>query len=160
MAALRWAREPRPGLGGPASAVLRDLADRASESGVCWPSLATIAASTGYCERTVRYALRRLERAGLIAVKLTGRSSRYTLAVDNLTGSSCRSEGQQLPVRGAALAPKASRSRRLSAHAREPEPRPAAAAYQPARDSPPEVLVDDVMLELARGWIVEQAAPP
>jgi hypothetical protein len=146
MNALRWARMARPGLGGPASAVLRDLADRASESGVCWPAVATIAAETGYCERTVQYALRRLEAEQLVEVKFTGRGSRYTLAVP------CTSEVQQLHLRGAAAAPKASRSRRLSARAREE--RPQAAAYAPAlAHAPSDVSVDAAMLELARGWL-------
>jgi hypothetical protein len=140
MSALKWARAPRPGLGGPASAVLRDLADRANESGVCWPSLATIAADTGYCERTVRYALRRLEQHGLLTVKQTGRGSRYTFPAAALTGKSCRSEGQELPLRGARDAPKASRSEKKPLRAR-------------ARTAPDEITVDEEMLHLARDWL-------
>lgn len=150
MNALRWAREPRPGLGGPAAAVLRDLADRASESGVCWPSVQTIASSTGYCMRTVQYALRRLETDHLIATKQTGRGSRYTLNLPPEGCKSCTSEVQELQVRGARAAPKASRS--------ESEARPAAGAYAPAPPPAAPETVDEVCLELARGWLQEH--PP
>ena len=154
MAALKWAREPRPDLGGPASAVLRDLADRANDTGVCWPSLATIAADTGYCERTVRYALRRLEQHGLLAVKQTGRGSRYTFPAAALTGKSCRSEGQELPVRGAALAPKASRSQIKPLRRPPLTARAAAAAYNGRGDvGLQSVTVDADMLELAKRWL-------
>src|SRR5262245_9211631 len=82
MNALRWAREPRPGLGITATAVLRDLADRANDTGVCWPSLRTIIADTGACERSVRNALRRLEEEELLRVHhIAGRSSRYVLSI-------------------------------------------------------------------------------
>jgi hypothetical protein len=46
--------------------VLLYLAERADEDGQCWPSVETIAEVTGWRERAVRYALDRLEQAGLI----------------------------------------------------------------------------------------------
>jgi DNA-binding transcriptional ArsR family regulator len=81
MAALKWARDQR-GLGGPAAAVLRDLADRANSEAMCWPSVAKIAEATGYSRRTVQRALRRLEADKLIATRRTGSGSRYLLALE------------------------------------------------------------------------------
>src|SRR5262252_9431742 len=88
MAALKWAREPRPALGGAATSVLRDLADRADDSGVCWPKVRTIVEDTGLDRRTVQRALRRLEEHGLLVVKFTGRGSRYTLPVPSAHAAS------------------------------------------------------------------------
>jgi pyocin large subunit-like protein len=135
MEALKWARESRA-IGGPASAVLRDLADRASSAGVCWPSVATIATSTGYCERTVQNALRRLEREKLISSKRTGRGSRYTLAIADLRCISCTSEVQEMPIRGAGDAPKAKRSQKKPITLPPlATARAAAAAYKPFVDA-------------------------
>src|SRR5262245_27918433 len=113
--ALRWAREPRPGLGGSATAVLRDLADRANDTGVCWPSVSTIGADTSLSRRTVQRALRRLEAENLLRVhQITGRSSRIVLAVavqaDDEPASERRRGGVTVTQGGASVTPKASRS--------------------------------------------------
>jgi DNA-binding transcriptional ArsR family regulator len=108
MAALKWAREPRPQLGGPAAAVLRDLADRANDKAACWPSVATIAKATGYSKRTVQYALRRLEAENLIRTRYTGRGNLYLLAVPGV--QELHPPVQELHPRGARPAPKALRS--------------------------------------------------
>lgn len=51
---------------GPARAVLMALADRANDSGKCWPSHATIARDSGVCVSTVKTALRNLRAAGFV----------------------------------------------------------------------------------------------
>lgn len=50
-------------------AVLLAIADFHSPKRGCWPTLRTLCKTTGYCERAVRYALRRLEAAALIATE-------------------------------------------------------------------------------------------
>jgi len=122
MAALKWARQPRPTLGGPASAVLRDLADRANDKAACWPSVATIAKSTGYSRRTVQYALRKLETEKLLATRRTGRGNLYLLAVPGV--QELHPPAQELRIRGARAAPKALRSP-LNQSAQTPKPKTA-----------------------------------
>ena len=161
--ALRWARSVQPvRLGGPAKAVLRDLADRANRSAVCWPSVATIAASTDLSERTVQRALRLLEAEGLIVTTMTGRSSRYVLQIPVTSeGHEMPPGGQEVPFRGDTESPKASRSfkaKQTRARAREEEQEPGrviqnAGAYQPFKDEPPAASGPDAeMLALARAW--------
>jgi DNA-binding transcriptional MocR family regulator len=156
MAALKWVRDVEPGLSGVATAVLRDLADRANESGVCWPSIRTIVADTKFCERAVRNALRQLEQQHLLSVhQIAGRSSRYVL---NVTVQP-RHEMPDTPAPDAAPpargAPKASISQREeNRRARAPEePRPNADAYRKANPDLPDVVVDPDVLELARQWL-------
>lgn len=55
-----------PGLTTAQLIVLLRLADRANDSGECWPSVRTLAADTRQSERTVRAALAELERMGHI----------------------------------------------------------------------------------------------
>lgn len=65
--------------------VLVDLAEHADADGVgTYPSLDHIEAATGYDERTIQRALRRLERAGLIARDGTTRAGtvRWKLALE------------------------------------------------------------------------------
>ena len=58
--------------------VFVSLADQANDDGWCWPRVEKIAERTGYSERTVQYALRKLERLGLIQVVYRkGRASYY-----------------------------------------------------------------------------------
>lgn len=59
-------RENIPEVRGPSRAVLMALADRANDSGKCWPSLATIAKDAGVCLSTVKTALRKLRSGGFI----------------------------------------------------------------------------------------------
>jgi hypothetical protein len=65
--------------------VLLSLARHADDAGVCWPSVARLARMTGLSARRVQYALRDLEKRGMIRV--TGRSgprsgNRYLLTLD------------------------------------------------------------------------------
>jgi len=68
-------------------AVLFDLADRANDSGECYPSVARIANDTELSERAVRDALRALESAGLIRSSArSGTSTIYTLTLRTPAG--------------------------------------------------------------------------
>lgn len=49
-----------------AKSVYMYLRDRADASGICWPSISTIAADLKLSRRTVQRALNDLERAGLV----------------------------------------------------------------------------------------------
>src|ERR1022692_2851826 len=49
--------------------VLLALADHANDTGICWPSITTIAKKTSLAERSVRYSLRRLEKAGHLSTQ-------------------------------------------------------------------------------------------
>lgn len=49
-----------------AKSVYMYLRDRADASGICWPSINTIAADLKLSRRTVQRALNDLERAGLV----------------------------------------------------------------------------------------------
>jgi DNA-binding transcriptional regulator YhcF (GntR family) len=63
--------------------ILAELAELAGQTpdGVAWPSVPTIARSTGLAESTVRAGLRRLEGLQLIAtLPRWGASSRYQVA--------------------------------------------------------------------------------
>jgi hypothetical protein len=50
-------------------AVLLAIADYHSPKRGCWPTIRKLCEATGYCERAVRYALRRLEASALIATE-------------------------------------------------------------------------------------------
>jgi hypothetical protein len=77
---------------GPQRAVLLVLADRADDSGQCWPSHSTLARESGLAQSTVKIALQQLREAGLIRWEqrrddsgdLT--SNRYFLAVGGRPG--------------------------------------------------------------------------
>lgn len=61
---------------------LVSLADEANNEGVCWPSLRRLVERTGYSERRVIYAMRSLERDGLVEVlPRRGRTGRQTSSV-------------------------------------------------------------------------------
>lgn len=65
-------------------AVLISLADNASDEGVCWPSINTIAKRTCLSERAVRGAVRWLESAGLLRTDhRKGRASCYIITPEN-----------------------------------------------------------------------------
>lgn len=51
---------------GPQRALLMALADRANDSGECWPSIATLAKESGFSRSTVRASLNTLKDAGFI----------------------------------------------------------------------------------------------
>jgi len=156
MAALKWVRDVEPGLGGVATAVLRDLADRSNESGVCWPSVATICNDTKFSRRTVQVALRQLEANGLLITKqIHGRSSRYVLAIRAVTpAQEMRRGGAGDAHPPAGDAPKASISQREAfARARETENRPNADAYRKAENVLPDVVVDQDTLDMVKRWL-------
>jgi DNA-binding transcriptional MocR family regulator len=78
---------------GPQRAVLLVLADRADDSGQCWPSHSTLARESGLARSTVKKVLLQLREAGLIRWEqrrddsgdLT--SNRYFLAVGGRPGA-------------------------------------------------------------------------
>jgi DNA-binding MarR family transcriptional regulator len=77
-AAIRWARSIR-GLSLGEKLVLIMLADHASETGTCFPSLQLLADDTGLAKPTVSVITRSLADQGLISIRRTGRSSEYSL---------------------------------------------------------------------------------
>lgn len=74
--------------------VLARLVYHARDSGVCWPSVMTLARDLGLARRTVQIALKRLEGLGYVAVELapqraTGRQFRLSLG-----GAAASPEGE------------------------------------------------------------------
>lgn len=68
--------------------VLIVLAQHADTGGLCWPGIARIAELSCLSERATRYAIRKLEDLGLLAVQYRlGRSTHYTLALKPLRAS-------------------------------------------------------------------------
>jgi len=67
-----------PGLTNPTdAAVLVAIAEYTSdETRLAWPSIASLMRRTRYCERVVRYALRRLEKQRLISTTIGGQDDR------------------------------------------------------------------------------------
>lgn len=80
-------------------AVLNAFANYADAKGVCWPSQTTLAMAAGVCERSVRNAVSSLVKKGWLRVTHTQTSNRYALTLP--AGSSCLSEGNQVPVQAA-----------------------------------------------------------
>lgn len=106
-------------------AVLVSLADNASDEGVCWPSVPTIAMRTCLSVRTVQMALKRLEGRGLVERELQQRAN-----------GSASSSVYRLRVEAILQASKAAQEAR--AHARPPRSScttPPAAAAPPPRSS-------------------------
>jgi hypothetical protein len=84
------------------------LADWSNDNGLSWPNLASLGKKTRQSERNVRYTLRQLETAEILAVAPVESGRRhYQINLENLQGAKiaggnhCRSGGQNLPVRGA-----------------------------------------------------------
>lgn len=64
--------------------VLVALAERANDEALAWPSVQTISGMTGACERSVRYALKQLQKSGLIiCLKGNSRSKTYRLSFNS-----------------------------------------------------------------------------
>ncbi len=107
-------------LKGPPRALLMVLADRANDSGECWPSITTLAKECGFCRSTVKSSLRALKDAKLIDWKqrrdtsgdLT--SNVYSLTLGGRAGAdppragAGRQVGQELTKGRAGAGPKAS----------------------------------------------------
>ena len=76
-----WALRVTP----PQKLVILALAERADDSGACWPSLAHLTEMTGLVRSTVAVALTGLEEARLISRARggAGRSTRYRLLKDS-----------------------------------------------------------------------------
>lgn len=94
--------------------VLVAMADYAQDDGThCYPSVETLARKTNLCERSVRYALRRLELAKLLVAQgvSNGRTpTKYRIALENsvqgiLGGTSCPVGGQSKTPNPAPVAP-------------------------------------------------------
>jgi DNA-binding transcriptional regulator PaaX len=67
---------------GPARLVLVALADRMNGAGLCWCSVTDLAERTGFCEWTVRRALKTLEATGELAIEhRLGRTHRYRITL-------------------------------------------------------------------------------
>lgn len=65
--------------------VLLALADSANDEGVCWPSVATVAAKAGASRRRTEEVLAELETEGLLSKRARFNDSNvYTLLLDNL----------------------------------------------------------------------------
>lgn len=85
--AYQWARQQRTG-DPQCNLVLRALADFADRDGSCWPSVDTLVHETDLSKSTVRRAIQRLEKLGLIErqARLRGNgsqtSNRYRLKLD------------------------------------------------------------------------------
>jgi len=75
--ATRWAKA-QPRLRGSRKAVLTELADRANDDGICFPSLKRLADDLGYGVRTMASAVQELLRRRYI-VKVEDRAERETL---------------------------------------------------------------------------------
>jgi len=89
-------------------AVLISLADNANDQGYCWPSIATICERTCLSERTVRNALRDLERIGLLETAIGAmKSNRYII---HARAYVARLEAARLAEEAAAAAAKAAES--------------------------------------------------
>jgi len=115
VAALRWARRVPPSAGAAGAAVLRLLADRANENGVCWPGVARIARETNLSVSTVRRALRRLEALELVETTYTGRSSTYRVCFEGPRNLSLEDlERSQWPVRAVTVTAQSGRGDRRS----------------------------------------------
>lgn len=71
-------------LPGPEKGLYLALAIRANDKGVCWPSLKTLAADTGYSISTIRTNIQKLIDRGLLYKKQGGgrRSATYVVAPD------------------------------------------------------------------------------
>ena len=84
--ASNWAAELR-GIPPMAKLVLLRLADRADESGICYPSQRRLAAECGITERTVRNAITDLICRGLVIIHRPstpqGDTTRYRLTFAN-----------------------------------------------------------------------------
>lgn len=118
--ATNWAAELR-GIPPMAKLVLLRLADRADESGICYPSQRRLAAECCITERTVRNAITNLNSLGLVIIHTPstpqGDTTRYRLTFANTPeprsggephsgggptaqrgGTTFRGEGNHVPV--------------------------------------------------------------
>ena len=86
--------------------VLLALADHANESGLCWPSLPSLAKKARLSQRHVRRILRELERDALVATEIgTGPfgASHYRVICyreDNMTPLTSETRGEDICDRG------------------------------------------------------------
>lgn len=102
--------------------IMLALADHSDDAGRCYPSNARLCERTGLSERAVRTNIRALEAAGYLTVLVgvgQGGANVYHVHPEggqqmppaaNAPGSKCRIGGQQVPLGGAANAPKPSRT--------------------------------------------------
>jgi hypothetical protein len=118
-------------LKGPPRALLMALADRANDSGECWPSITTLAKECGFCRSTVKSSLRALKDAKLIDWKqrrdtsgdLT--SNVYSLTLGGRAGAdppragAGRQVGQELTKGRAGAGHKASKEASIKSYTRK-----------------------------------------
>lgn len=80
-------------LKGTAKSVAIALANRANDSGVCWPSVKTLSNDTGFSAATVKRSVRKLKDDGYLTVEYRTRndgsqtSNLYTLIIDAFTSA-------------------------------------------------------------------------
>lgn len=80
-------------LKGTAKSVAIALANRANDSGVCWPSVKTLSNDTGFSAATVKRSVRKLKDNGYLTVEYRKRgdgsqtSNLYTLIIDAFTAT-------------------------------------------------------------------------
>jgi hypothetical protein len=72
-------------LGRPAVDILRAMVLKFGRSGKCFPSYEAIRQYTGYCNETIRRALKALENAGLIA-RIRRRATKVISRISQITG--------------------------------------------------------------------------
>jgi DNA-binding transcriptional MocR family regulator len=136
----RWAIRDAP-IDATAKVVAWALDSRMNGTGECWPSKAQLAADTGLDKRTVDKAMRRLELAGFVTVRQgggRGHPNRYAIK----GGASARKGWRKRPLKGGAAPPEVERKKK-----EVPQTPLTATAAASA------VMVDAVMLQLARGWL-------
>lgn len=79
-------------LKGTVKSIALALANRANDSGTCWPSVKTLSADTGFHVSTVKRAIHSLKDSGHLKVESRSRkdgsqtSNRYTLVLEAFTG--------------------------------------------------------------------------
>jgi len=99
---------PLQGMSSAQKAVLISLADQASDDGVCWPGIGTIARRTCLSERAVQEALSWLQKVGLVYREYrTNSSTSYTITPGRFDPSKAPAARSRLKAGGAYGAPPA-----------------------------------------------------
>ena len=99
---------PLQGMSAAQKAVLISLADQASDDGVCWPGIGTIARRTCLSERAVQEALSWLQKVGLVYREYrTNSSTSYTITPGRFDPSKAPAARSRLKAGGAYGAPPA-----------------------------------------------------
>lgn len=120
---------PLQGMSSAQKAVLISLADQASDDGVCWPGIGTIARRTCLSERAVQEALSWLQKVGLVYREYRLNSSTsYTITPGRFDPSKAPAARSRLKAGGADGAPPADSA----------PPAPGAPGGEPGAPVPPQ----------------------